>query len=149
MSLLKLLREQQQRLHDLTQLLQQERNLLASADMGGQALTDLATHKQELLAKLEATEAMRQRVQRRLGYAEGTVGARQAAMEAGCLEAWDSTLELTREARRLNTLNGELVGLRMAQNSRLLDFIHQAAEKTVYRASGRVAAQSGRFNASV
>ncbi|WP_104201952.1 flagella synthesis protein FlgN [Billgrantia saliphila] len=149
MSLLKLLREQQQRLHDLTQLLQHERSLLASADMGGQALTDLASRKQQLLAKLEATETMRQSVQRRLGYAEGTAGARQAAMEAGCLEAWDSTLELTREARRLNTLNGELVGLRMEQNSRLLGFIHQAAEKTVYRASGRVAAQSGRFNASV
>ena len=82
-------------------------------------------------------------------YIERRFGARQAADEAGCLDEWESTLERTRKAHRLNTLNGQLVGLRMGQNKRLLEFIHEAAEKTTYGASGRVRAQPGRFNTSV
>ncbi|MBA2779504.1 flagella synthesis protein FlgN [Billgrantia kenyensis] len=149
MSLARLLREQQQRLDGILDLLRQERTLLSSAEIDSERLADLAKGKQELLAKLEASETLRQGVQRRLGYADGASGARQAAADAGCEAEWAHTLELTREAQRLNTLNGELVGLRMEQNTRLLDFIHQAAEKTVYRASGQVAAQPGRINASV
>ncbi|PMR77033.1 flagella synthesis protein FlgN [Billgrantia endophytica] len=149
MSLVRLLDEQQQRLKALVELLEQERSLLAAAEIDGKRLADIAEHKQTRLQKLEATETLRQSVQRRLGYADGPAGARQAALEAGCLDDWERTLERTREAHRLNTLNGELVTLRMGQNKRLLAFIHQAAEKTVYGASGRVAAQPGRFNASV
>ncbi|MGR4067888.1 flagellar protein FlgN [Halomonas sp. LR3S48] len=149
MSLTKLLQEQQQRLGGVIELLQQERSVLAEARIDGNALGEIAERKQTLLAKLEASETLRQGVQQRLGYANGAEGARQAAADAGCERAWTHTLELTREAQRLNTLNGKLVELRMEQNTRLLTFMHQAAEKTVYRASGRVAAQSGRINASV
>jgi flagella synthesis protein FlgN len=149
MSLAKLLKEQQQRLSEFTELLMRERALLASADIESETLAEVAQRKQALLARLEASEKLRQGVQHRLGYADGAAGALQAALDAGCEEAWMQTLEMTREAQRLNTLNGELVALRMEQNTRLLDFIHQAAEKTVYRASGRVAAQTGRINASV
>ncbi|MGQ4880168.1 flagella synthesis protein FlgN [Billgrantia sp. LNSP4103-1] len=149
MSLAKLLEEQQQRLGSIIEALRHERTLLASADIDSEALAEAAKRKQAMLAKLEASETLRQGVQRRLGYANDAAGARQAAADAGCEQAWEYTLELTREAQRLNTLNGGLVTLRMEQNTRLLDFIHKAAEKTVYRASGRVAAQSGRINASV
>lgn len=149
MSLAKLLQEQQQRLGGVIALLQQERTLLADAEIDGNVLGDIAARKQALLAKLEASETLRQNVQQRLGYASGAEGAHQAAADAGCEHAWAHTLELTREAQRLNALNGKLVELRMEQNTRLLAFIHDAAEKTVYRASGRVAAQSGHINASV
>lgn len=149
MSLAKLLQEQQRRLAGVIELLQQERIVLAGADIDGNTLGEIAERKQALLAKLEASETLRQGVQQRLGYTSGAEGARQAATDAGCDRAWIDTLELTREAQRLNMLNGKLVELRMEQNTRLLAFIHQAAEKTVYRSSGRVAAQSGRINASV
>lgn len=149
MSLAKLLQEQQQRLGGVIELLQQERAVLTNAEIDGGVLGEIAGHKQTLLAKLEASETLRQGVQQRLGYASGAEGARQAAADAGCESAWSHTLELTREAQRLNALNGKLVKLRMEQNTHLLEYIHQAAEKTVYRASGRVAAQSGRINASV
>lgn len=149
MSLAKLLQEQQQRLSGIVDQLRHERILLSGAKIESEALVEVAERKQALLAKLEASETLRQGVQRRLGYPDGAAGAREAAADAGCERAWEQTLELTREAQRLNTLNGELVALRMEQNTRLLDFIHRAAEKTVYRASGRVAAQSGRINASV
>lgn len=149
MSLAKLLQEQQQRLSGILDQLRCERALLASAEIDSEALAAAAERKQALLAKLEASELLRQGVQRRLGYADGAAGAQQAAVDAGCERAWAQTLELTREAQRLNMLNGELVALRMEQNTRLLDFIHRASEKTVYRASGRVAAQTGRINASV
>lgn len=149
MSLAKLLNEQQQRLASLITLLETERQLLVPADIDGEALADIARQKQERLERLEATETLRQRVQQRLGYAEGLAGAREAAREANCLAAWERTLERTREAERLNALNGQLVTLRMEQNKRLLDVIHQAAEKTLYGASGRVGAQPGRLNTSV
>lgn len=149
MSLAKLLQEQQQRLSGIIDQLRHERTLLSSPEIESEALAEAAERKQALLAKLEASETLRKRVQRRLGYDEGAAGAYRAALDAGCERAWTQTLELTHEAQRLNTLNGQLVALRMEQNTRLLDFIHRAADKTVYRASGRVAAQSGRINASV
>ena len=149
MSLSQLLTEQQRRLDALISLLERERELLAAAEIDGQALADIAAQKGERLQQLEATETLRRSVQRRLDYADGLEGAHQAARDAGCQEEWEHTLERTREAHRLNTLNGQLVGLRMRQNKRLLDVIHDAAEKTVYRASGRVAAQPGRLNTSV
>lgn len=149
MSLAKLLREQQQRLDGVIELLEQERDLLAAADIDGRQLAAIAEHKQQRLQQLEATETLRHSVQHRLGYAEGAAGARQAADEAGCLHEWENTLERTRKAHRLNAMNGQLVSLRMGQNKRLLEFIHEAAEKTTYGASGRVKAQPGRFNTSV
>lgn len=149
MSLAKLLEAQQQRLTALISLLESERQLLAEASIDGQALADIAQQKQERLDRLEATETLRQRVQQRLGYADGLAGAHDAARGAGCLESWEQTLEQTRHAERLNALNGQLVAMRMEQNKRLLDFIHQAAEKTLYGASGRVGAQPGRLNTSV
>ncbi|MCG6656270.1 flagellar protein FlgN [Halomonas campisalis] len=149
MSLSQLLTEQQQRLDALIALLERERALLTCAKIDGEALKEVAERKGERLEQLEATETLRQSVQRRLGYAEGLEGANQAARDAGCQQEWAQTLERTREAHRLNTLNGQLLSLRMSQNKRLLDFIHDAAEKTVYRASGRVAAQPGRLNTSV
>lgn len=149
MSLGKLLEQQQQRLHNVIELLGQERVLLSEANIESDELAELAKRKQALLKTLEESETLRQGVQRRLGYAEGAEGARQAAADAGCAEQWAEMLETTREAQRLNTLIGELVRLRMEQNTRLLDAIHQAAEKTTYGASGRVKAQTGRINASV
>ncbi|MCE8019853.1 flagellar protein FlgN [Halomonas sp. MCCC 1A11036] len=149
MSLAKLLQQQQRRLGGIIELLERERTLLADADLDGKALADIAERKQELLSRVEASETLRQGVQRRLGYADGAAGAQQAAVDAGCGQAWRQTLELTREAQRLNALNGKLVSLRMEQNTSLLDMIHRVAEKTTYHSSGRVAAQSGRIDASV
>lgn len=149
MSLAKLLEQQQQRLNGVVTLLGQERALLSEANIESDELAELAQRKQTLLQELEASETLRQGVQRRLDYADGSVGARQAAEDAGCAPQWAEMLEQTREAQRLNNLIGELVTLRMEQNTRLLDAIHQAAEKTTYGASGRVKAQTGRINASV
>lgn len=148
-SLAKLLQEQQHRLETLIELLERERRLLADAEIDGQTLADIAQLKRARLEELEATETLRQRIQKRLGYAAGIAGARDAAEDANCLAAWEQTLERTREAERLNGTNGQLIQLRMSQNQRLLDFIHDAAEKTLYGASGQVGAQSGRLNTSV
>ncbi|WP_445157897.1 flagella synthesis protein FlgN [Halomonas sp. E14] len=149
MSLARLLQDQRRRLTRIIELLEREREQLVQAELNGQVLGELAERKQHYLSELESCEALRLGVQRRLGYAEDAQGARQAAADAGCQDAWEATLELTRKAQRLNERNGALVGLRMEQNTRLLGFIHQAAEKTLYGASGRVAAQPGRLNAQV
>ncbi|WP_163559803.1 flagellar protein FlgN [Halomonas sp. NO4] len=148
-SLAKLLQEQQHRLDTLVDLLDAERRLLAEAEIDGEALAEIAQKKQARLEQLEAAETLRQRVQQRLSYPAGLAGAHDAARDADCLAAWEQILERTREAERMNGVNGQLIHMRMSQNKRLLDVIHDAAEKTLYGATGQVGAQSGRLKTSV
>lgn len=148
MSLVNLLTDQQQRIDQLTSLLAREQNLLTQGDVDGDALAQVALEKQALLAELERIETVRRGVQKRLGYADGTNGARSAAYDAGCQTAWESLLEKSERAARMNELTGQMLSIRMKHNQSMLDYIRQIAEKTLYKPDGRNSAQSGRINAS-
>ena len=148
MSLATLLTDQQQRLDALISLLSSEQHLLTQGDIDGDALTQVARDKQALLAELERIETVRLNVQKRLGYAEGANGARAAAHEAGCQTAWESLLEKSERAARMNELTGQMLSVRMKHNQAMLDYIRQIAEKTLYKPDGRNSAQPGRINAS-
>lgn len=148
MSLVALLTDQQQRLDALISLLSSEQNLLTQGDIDGDALTQVAHDKQILLGELERIEAVRRNVQQRLGYAEGASGARAAASDAGCQTAWESLLEKSERAARMNELTGQMLSVRMKHNQAMLDYIRQIAEKTLYKPDGRNSAQPGRINAS-
>lgn len=148
MSLVALLTDQQQRLDALISLLSSEQNLLTQGDIDGDALTQVAHDKQILLGELERIEAVRRNVQKRLGYAEGASGARAAANDAGCQTAWESLLEKSERAARMNELTGQMLSVRMKHNQAMLDYIRQIAEKTLYKPDGRNSAQPGRINAS-
>lgn len=148
MSLANLLSSQQQRLDALTSLLSKEQTLLTQGDIDGEALSQIALDKQSLLAELERIETVRRSVQKRLGYAEGGDGARAAAQDVGCHNAWQDLLEKSERAARMNELTGQMLSVRMKHNQEMLDYIHKIAEKTLYKPDGRNSAQSGRINAS-
>lgn len=148
MSLANLLTNQQQRLDALTSLLASEQNLLTQGDVDGDALAQVAIKKQALLEELERIESVRRGVQKRLGYADGANGARAAAQDAGCQTAWESLLEKSERAARMNELTGQMLSVRMKHNQAMLDYIRQIAEKTLYKPDGRNSAQPGRINAS-
>ncbi|MCA1773799.1 MAG: flagellar protein FlgN [Halomonas sp.] len=148
MSLASLLTDQQQRVDELISLLGNEQTLLTQGDIDGDALADVAHQKQQLLAELERIETLRRSVQQRLGYESGAQGAKAAARDAGCTEKWNQLLEKSERAARMNALTGEMLSLRMQHNQKMLDYIRQIAEKTLYNPDGRNSAQSGRINAS-
>ncbi|PKG53951.1 flagella synthesis protein FlgN [Halomonas sp. MES3-P3E] len=148
MSLASLLTDQRQRLDALISLLSNEQNLLTQGDIDGDALAQVAHEKQSLLAELERIETVRRNVQKRLGYDEGAIGARSAAVDAGCQTAWESLLEKSERASRMNDLTGQMLSVRMKHNQAMLDYIRQIAEKTLYKPDGRNSAQPGRINAS-
>ncbi len=148
MSLAALLSDQQQRLDALILLLSNEQNLLTQGSIDGDALTQVALEKQSLLAELERIETVRSNVQKRLGYGEGAMGARSAANDAGCQSAWESLLDKSERASRMNDLTGHMLSVRMKHNQAMLDYIRQIAEKTLYKPDGRNNAQPGRINAS-
>ncbi|MGP5310483.1 flagellar export chaperone FlgN [Vreelandella alkaliphila] len=83
-------------------------------------------------------------MQAKLRYADGALGAKQAANDA----TWESLLEKSERVSRMNELTGQMLSLRMKHNQEMLDYIRQIAEKTLYKPNGRNNAQPGRFNAS-
>lgn len=148
MSLAQLLGDQQTRLGSLNQLLEEEMELLTAGDIDGRRLERIAANKQALLGELERVEMLRRKVQGRLGYANDLQGASDAARDAGCLGAWNAMQALTERTARLNALAGQLLSLRLSHNQRMLDFIHDVAEKTLYDPRGKAGNQPGRLNAS-
>lgn len=148
MSLARLLNDQQGRLAALIVLLEEELEALTAGQIDGSQLERIAAEKRVLLAELERMEQLRRQVQRRLGYRDGHEGARKAAGDADCLAGWEATLEATERANRLNGLAGQLLTIRLAHNQRMLDFIHEVSEKTLYDPRGRTGRQPGRLNAS-
>lgn len=147
MSLQRLLDGQAERLSQLGQRLEEEQELLVAGTIDGQRLNALAGEKTALQQALEETETTRARVQRQLGYADGPVGARQAADDAGCLDGWQAMLDHARQIARLNERNGRLLELRMRHNQQMLDYIHRLADPDTYSADGRTGLQPRRLDA--
>ncbi|GAB3390867.1 flagella synthesis protein FlgN [Azotobacter armeniacus] len=137
MSLSKHLATQQQTLRRFIGLLEEEQQALIKADIDGRRLTGLATTKQTLLAELEHLENQRSNAQIKLGYGAGRRGAEQAALDAGCLPAWQRLLELATHAQLLNRLNGDTIRNRLGHNQRILNFLHEAAGHSLYGPDGR------------
>ncbi|WP_444984289.1 flagellar export chaperone FlgN [Halomonas mongoliensis] len=148
MSLARLLSDQNSRLGKLKRLLEEELQLLTPSQIDGDALTRVAQQKRSLLDEVERMEVLRRQVQTRLGYAAGLEGARAAAEEAGCLASWEACLSATERTARLNDLVGEVLEMRTLHNQKMLAFIRQIAEKTLYDPSGRASRQSGRISTS-
>lgn len=137
MSLGQHLIRQHQRLDALAQLLSDERQALSVGEVNGQQLNDIAARKQALLDELDRLEAQRRTAQRKLGYPDGRLGAEQAAKDASCLEEWHAMREQAEHVRQLNELNGSLVQMRLSHNQRTLNFLHEAAGKSLYGPDGQ------------
>ncbi|MFC3285163.1 flagella synthesis protein FlgN [Litchfieldella rifensis] len=137
MSLDQHLARQHRRLEALATLLTDERQALATGQVDGKRLNDIASHKQALLEELERLETQRRSAQRALGYADHHAGAEQAAQDAGCLDAWHAMREQAEQVRHLNELNGTLLQIRLSHNQRTLNFLHEAAGQSLYGPDGQ------------
>ncbi|GHA84183.1 flagella synthesis protein FlgN [Modicisalibacter luteus] len=137
MSLARHIARQRSHLETLIELLEAERECLAHGHVDGEHLSQLARDKQETFVLLEQLESQRVTAQRKLGYGEGRLGAERAAQDAGCMQDWQTFRERAQHAKQLNQLNGVLVGSRLAQNQRILDFLNEAAGKALYGPDGQ------------
>lgn len=137
MSLKQHLARQTQRLDALTGLLDAERQALSIGQIDGQQLNEVAAHKQAIFNELEHLETQRRTAQRKLGYDDGLPGAEQAARDAGALLEWHAMRESAEHVRELNERNGSLLRMRLSHNQRTLDFLHEAAGKTLYGPNGQ------------
>ncbi|GKW49226.1 flagella synthesis protein FlgN [Halomonas sp. NCCP-2165] len=146
MSLAAHLSRQQRRLDALLDALRQETAALARAQVDGDELAGLAETKQRLFGELDTLETQRRQAQARLGYPEGREGARQAALDAGCPDAWQALMALAERVRELNATNGELILERMRQNQQMLDFLRDAAGKPLYGPDGQARKRASRVS---
>ncbi|MGC3874857.1 flagella synthesis protein FlgN [Halomonas sp. GXIMD04776] len=137
MSLAQHIARQRKHLEALIALLEAEQESLSSAQVDGQRLSEQARHKQALIQQLERLETQRLGAQRKLGYGEGRQGAETAAADANCLEAWIAFRERALHAKQLNQFNGLLIGARLNQNQRILDFLRNAAGQALYGPDGQ------------
>lgn len=137
MSLAQHIARQRSHLETFIALLEAERDNLSAGHIDGQRLTEQAREKQAHITQLERLETQRLTAQRKLGYGEGRRGAETAARDASCLDAWLEFRERALHAKQLNQLNGVLVGSRMAQNQRILDFLNAAAGQALYGPDGQ------------
>jgi len=137
MSLAKHLARQSATVAQLIQLLETEVQVLAEGKVDGQRLNQLAVDKQALLSEIEQLETQRQYAQGRLGYGSGHQGAARAAADAGCLATWQQLLEQAGRAQQLNRLSGETIRKRLEHNQRMLNFLHEAAGKSLYGPDGQ------------
>lgn len=137
MSLARHLELQTRTVHQLVDLLEQERRALSRGKIEGEQLGALAERKQIALQTLEQMEALRYGAQLKLGYGPGRQGALRAAQDADCVEQWKKLRTLAQRARELNKANGGALSLRMAGNQRVLGYLNSVIGQKLYGPDGR------------
>lgn len=137
MSLAKHLETSKEVITEFVALLEEEQRVLASSQIDGQAIVDLANRKNAIVERLRQLEQVRNLVQQRKGYPDGLPGARQAAKDDGCSALWDEILVLSTRAKNLNELNGMQVSMHMEQNRKRLAFLNKASDAQIYGRDGK------------
>ncbi|MCL4410809.1 flagella synthesis protein FlgN [Aliidiomarina haloalkalitolerans] len=140
------LSSQHARLQQLTDLLNQEQELLGVGSIDGKALETIAKAKAEHFAALQENEQQRRTLQTGQGLGESREGAAKLAQIAGCSDVWQQVLELAREVSRQNQLNGELIQHRLQHNQQMLNIIREAAGTPLYGADGKSTSGGSRIN---
>jgi flagella synthesis protein FlgN len=135
------LADEQQQIAALVELMKQEQQLLIDADADG--LAALTPQKAQLVQQTAALASARHRALAAAGFAAGESGMEPwlaVGGDATVRERWDRLLELTREAKELNRVNGMLINKQMAHTQNVLNALRPAsasAEAGVYGASGQ------------
>lgn len=137
MSLSKHLARQKSVLEAFNEVLEQELRLFGAPEIDGEAITDLAKHKQSLAEELANLEGARVRGQQKLGYPKGLEGASQAARDGQCAHVWQDIITLTHRAKHLNEQVGGLLKIRMEPTEQMLDFLQRVAGGTLYGPDGK------------
>lgn len=120
------------KLKEFIALLQREQDLLKAGDT--ETLLPLLDTKNALAAALAALAQARERTLAELALPAGRAGmeawlSQQA--NASLRPVWDDLLELARQARALNELNGKLIGLHLAHNQQALAALMSAANQAM------------------
>jgi flagella synthesis protein FlgN len=132
---------EQKLLATLVDLLKQEQGLLVAADADG--LAALTPQKSELVQQLALQSAERHRALGEGGFEAGEAGMEPWLAASGDQEAraaWEQLLELTREAKELNRLNGMLINKHLAHNQQVLGALRTqgtGGEAAVYGPGGQ------------
>lgn len=125
----------------LIALMRQEQALLVAADADGVA--ELTPRKNDLLRELAALSATRHAALAAAGCAGSEAGMEPWLAVGGSAEAraqWEALLDLARQAKELNRVNGMLINKQLAHNQGVLNALRMPAGADaagVYGASGQ------------
>lgn len=144
------LRDEQQTMRELLELMQQEQQHLMAVDV--EQLNQVTVRKGELVSRMAALALARHQALAAAGHSAGEEGMAPWLAECGQTAAaplWQELLGMTRKAKELNRVNGMLINKHMAHTQGALAALRPAATEnaSVYGPSGKhvAARQSGRF----
>lgn len=127
----------------LLQLLKQEQELLISADVD--ALTKVTEEKTKMIARMGELAQRRHRNLAAAGFEASESGMQKwlknAAPAAG--KSWNELLDLTRQAKEQNRVNGMLIGQHMARTQNALNVLQGTPQGgNLYGPNGQAASKS-------
>ncbi len=135
------LASEHQHVASLVELMKQEQQLLVALDADG--LAELTPRKNALLAELAALSKQRHAALAAAGCEGAEAGMEPWLAVAGNPEVrrqWESLLDISREAKELNRVNGMLINKQLAHNQGVLNALRTpagAASAGIYGASGQ------------
>ncbi|MDB5935085.1 MAG: hypothetical protein JWQ01_2429 [Massilia sp.] len=137
------LRDEQQLIGSLIGLMKQEQQFLVSADTEG--LATITPQKAALVQQAAQLAGQRHQALGAAGFTAGEAGMEDwlAGSDDATRTLWRELLELTREAKELNRVNGMLVNKQMTNTQVVLNAMRTpagGAEAGVYGPSGQAAA---------
>jgi flagella synthesis protein FlgN len=122
------LREEEQIMATLLELLKQEQQLLVTAEIDG--LPAVTAKKTALIAQMTLLSAQRHRALGKAGFPAEEAGM-EAWIAAGAdqhiAQSWKLLLEHTREAKELNRVNGMLINKQMTHTQSMLNAMRTPA----------------------
>ena len=125
------LRSEQQIMQSLQQLLLQEQAMLIEASIDG--LVELMLAKGSLVADLGRLAKERHAALAAHGLSANETGMRDwiaSPTSDEAREIWNSLLEMTKEARELNRINGMLIGRHLLRNQNELNVLQGKPQNT-------------------
>lgn len=128
-------------LNSLTGLMKQEQGFLVSADTDG--LNSLMQQKSLWIEHMAKLAAQRHQALAGAGFEAADSGMQAwlaSTADSAALASWQQLLDLARDAKELNRLNGMLINKQMSHNQALIDAMRVpagAAETGFYGPSGQ------------
>ena len=137
------LRDEQQLIGSIVELMKTEQQLLVSADADG--LSTLTPNKLQLVQKVADLSRLRHRALGAAGFVAAESGMEPWLAADGnedVRQEWQRLLELARQAKELNRVNGMLVNKQLAHTQGVLNAMRGPASGAagVYGRSGQTAA---------
>ena len=145
------LHDEQHLVSSLLDLMKQEQQCLIGADTD--ALNAITPRKAELMNELAVLANQRHQLLDAAGFPAEEAGMQAFVAQAddrSASDAWHVLLDLTREAKEINRINGMLINKQMTHNQNLINAMRQpanAADAAVYGRTGQTtpAGPSRRF----